>query len=270
MQAPATLMPRVNLPPGASGCRPCSRYDGNTAPQTRPSPPATRAATAAAAAACSCGVVQPAPYPQSTMARAGRPSAASAPHAASSAEAAEAAGRTRWPSRLPVVCTMPATPCLETERKACGAEAALTASTAAAAEAAVAWNPTGVERPEASSRWAREPACRAPTRAYDARSATNCGVMVSTYSTAVGRPSLATSRSRRRAARKPEFMSTDPSSCGSVTSPAQPPPGAAAAASSAAAEERERFTDITTRSSDSSSAASAANRAAYSIASDGS
>ena len=39
-------------------------------------------------------------------------------------------GSTTWQSRLPVVSTMPATPCFETERKACGAALARTASTA--------------------------------------------------------------------------------------------------------------------------------------------
>jgi len=51
---------------------------------------------------------------------------------------------------------MPATPCLETERKAWAAEEARTASAAARTVLEVDWKPTGVERPDASSRWARE------------------------------------------------------------------------------------------------------------------
>eukprot|EP00967_Tisochrysis_lutea_P098140 scaffold144698_cov24-Tisochrysis_lutea.AAC.1 len=61
-----------------------------------------------------------------------------------------------WQSELPVVWTIPATPCLETERKAWAAEAARTASAAVAAEPTVPLNPTGVDRPEASCRWSAE------------------------------------------------------------------------------------------------------------------
>ena len=98
-------------------------------PQMRSEPLAMRAATSVTACACASGLTPPCPAPQSMVTRAGRFIFWSMSHAACSS-AAPAAGTMAWQSRLPVVSTMPATPCFETERKACGAALARTASTA--------------------------------------------------------------------------------------------------------------------------------------------
>src|SRR5436309_12024331 len=68
-----------------------------------------------------------------------------------------------WQSGLPRVETIPARPCSVTPRKRCGWAAARTASIAICTPPSVPFlKPTGIERPEASSRWTWLSVVRAP------------------------------------------------------------------------------------------------------------
>ena len=83
-------------------------------------------------------------------------------------------------------------------------------------------NPTGIERPDASSRWTWLSVVRAPMAPHDTRSAMNCGVMVSRNSHPAGRPMLARSRRKPRARPRPSLIAKLPSSLGSLMSPFHP------------------------------------------------
>src|SRR6059036_1291552 len=83
-----------------------------------------------------------------------------------------------WQSGLPRVETMPARPCSVTPRKRCGWTAARTASIAIWTPPSVPFlKPTGIERPEASSRWTWLSVVRAPIAPQVTRSEVNCGVI---------------------------------------------------------------------------------------------
>ena len=129
------VLERIGAPPDARYCRPDTRNECSTRPNTRVSPCAIRAAMLSATSACTDGDWRALYEPQSTITRAGSCSAASESHTPCTASSEwlgpdEPPCSTTWQSRLPVVSTMPATPCLETERKACGAPEARTASSA--------------------------------------------------------------------------------------------------------------------------------------------
>eukprot|EP00964_Phaeocystis_antarctica_P106310 scaffold71210_cov78-Phaeocystis_antarctica.AAC.1 len=98
---------------------------------------------------------------------------------------------------------MPATPCLETLRKACGPALALTASMAAPLSPLLPFlKPTGVDSPLDSSQCNGLSTVLASFPLQLTRSAMNCGEMVSRYSHATGRPSRLMSMSSWRACRK--------------------------------------------------------------------
>ena len=83
-------------------------------------------------------------------------------------------------------------------------------------------NPTGQDRPEASSRWTWLSVVRAPMAPQLIRSFTYCGVIRSRYSVAAGIPISLMSTSRWRARRKPLLMRKVWSRSGSLMSPFQP------------------------------------------------
>ena len=108
-------------------------------------------------------------------------------------------------------------------RKRCGQAADDTASTAIWMLPPVPFlNPTGIERPLASSRWIWLSVVRAPMAPQLTRSAVNCGVMVSRNSQPVATPASARSRSSVRAWRSPWLILKLPSRSGSLMSPFQP------------------------------------------------
>src|SRR3989442_635226 len=111
-----------------------------------------------------------------------------------------------WQSGLPRVETMPARPCSVTPRKRCGWAAARKASIAIWTPPSVPFlKPTGIERPEASSRWTWLSVVRAPIAPQVTRSEVNCGVIGSRNSEPEGRPSsIRSSRSRR--AQRPDAL----------------------------------------------------------------
>ncbi len=82
--------------------------------------------------------------------------------------------------------------------------------------------PTGIERPEAISRWVWLSVVRAPIEAQLTSSAVYCGTMGSSISEPAGRPSSLTRISNSRAIRRPRLMSAVPSRPGSTMSPRQP------------------------------------------------
>ena len=85
--------------------------------------------------------------------------------------------------------TIAASPCLVTDRNECGCEPARTASTAIWTLPSVPFlKPTGIESPEASSRWTWLSVVRAPMAPQLTRSAMNWGVMVSRNSQPAGDP----------------------------------------------------------------------------------
>ncbi len=118
---------------------------------------------------------------------------------------------------------MAATPCLVTLRKWWGWEALAIASIAPFVPPSVPFlKPTGMLRPEASSRctWLSE--VRAPIAPHDTKSARNWGLIGSRNSVPAGSPSAATSARKRRARRRPSLIAKLPSSLGSLMSPFQP------------------------------------------------
>mmetsp|Transcript_15597 Transcript_15597/g.33034 ORF Transcript_15597/g.33034 Transcript_15597/m.33034 type:complete len:230 (+) Transcript_15597:255-944(+) len=177
-QGVVTLMPNAGVIPFLSSCEPESRKESSITPQTCVDPLAMRPATSAADCACASGSARPLAEPQSMTTRGGSSSFCSVSQTACSS-ASPVAGSTAWQSRLPVVSTMPATPCFETERKVCGAALARTASAAMLKLACAAWKPTGVERPLASSRCSLLSAVRSLIALQLTRSAMNCGEIVS-------------------------------------------------------------------------------------------
>ena len=135
------------------------------------------------------------PCEQSIITRAGRPAAASLPTVSSTLRAWWF-GPVRVPPRritkhvsLPAVCRIAPIPCLVTPANQCGCRADATASTAICTLPFVPFlKPTGIERPDASSRCTWLSVVRAPIAATDVRSARYCGIWVSRNSEAVGRP----------------------------------------------------------------------------------
>ena len=112
-----------------------------------------------------------------------------------------------WQLSLPVVWKMAETPCLVTDGNQWGERAASTASTAVCVVPSVPFlKPTGIERPDASSRCTWLSVVRAPIATHDVRSAMCCGICVSRNSEAVGSPRSFTSSSSRRASRSPLLM----------------------------------------------------------------
>src|SRR3954463_15384411 len=94
-----------------------------------------------------------------------------------------------WHDSLPEVWKMAETPCLVTDGNQCGDRAVRTASTAIWVLPSVLFlNPTGIDRPDASSRCTWLSAVRAPMATHDVRSAICCGIWVSRNSEPVGRP----------------------------------------------------------------------------------
>jgi hypothetical protein len=94
-----------------------------------------------------------------------------------------------WQVSLPLVWKMADTPCFVTEGNQCGDRAATTASTAVCVLPSVPFlKPTGMERPDASSRCTWLSVVRAPMATHDVRSAMCCGICVSRNSDAVGSP----------------------------------------------------------------------------------
>ena len=101
-----------------------------------------------------------------------------------------------WQVSLPVVWKIAETPCFVTDGNQCGERAASTASTAVFTPPSVPFlNPTGIDSPEASSRWTWLSVVRAPIATHDVRSAMCCGICVSRNSDAVGSPRSLTSSS---------------------------------------------------------------------------
>jgi len=191
-----------------------------------------RAAMPSATSACTDGDWRALYEPQSTITRAGSCSAASELHTPRTASS-EWLGppvppcSTTWQSRLPDVSTMPATPCLETLRKACGPALALTASMAAPLSPLLPFlKPTGVDSPLDSSQCNGLSTVLASFPLQLTRSAMNCGEMVSRYSHATGRPSRLMSMSSWRACSRPLLILMLPSRSGSKIIPAQSPCGA--------------------------------------------
>ena len=114
-------------------------------------------------------------------------------------------------------------PCLVTERKWCGWHAAPIASSAICTLPSVPFlKPTGIDSPEANSRWIWLSVVRAPIAPQQIKSAINCGLIVSRNSEPAGSPMWASCASRPRAMRKPLLMSKLPSKCGSLINPFQP------------------------------------------------
>ena len=116
--------------------------------------------------------------------------------------AAPSTGSIARTSGWPVLLTTPHTPSTDTPRKWCAPPLMSIARTADATSELGARTPTGMERPETSSRMA---SLRAETLAHASRSAKNCGVIVSRNSIAVGTPRPFISRSSSRARRMPLF-----------------------------------------------------------------
>ncbi len=160
--------------------------------------------------------------------RCGSPAASSRP-AASATWAGAKFGppdpprRMRERSGFPVVATSAAFPSASMPRKDCGAEAALSASSATWIPPSVPFlNPIGIDSPEASWRWICDSVVRAPIAPQLTRSAMYWGLIGSRNSVAAGRPSAVTSRRKARAVRRPAAMSWEPSRCGSLIRPFQP------------------------------------------------
>ena len=82
--------------------------------------------------------------------------------------------------------------------------------------------PTGMDRPEASSRWTWLSVVRAPMAPQETRSEMNWGEMGSRNSQPAGSPISARSSRKRRPSRSPSLMTKLPSSRGSLMSPFQP------------------------------------------------
>ena len=82
--------------------------------------------------------------------------------------------------------------------------------------------PIGIDRPLASSRWTWLSVFRAPIAPQQIRSHRYCGVIGSSHSMAVGRPSDSTSVSTLRASHMPLRMLNRPSRSGSLISPFHP------------------------------------------------
>mmetsp|Transcript_44970 Transcript_44970/g.136352 ORF Transcript_44970/g.136352 Transcript_44970/m.136352 type:complete len:207 (-) Transcript_44970:417-1037(-) len=113
---------------------------------------------------------------------------------------------------LPLDWTMATVPCLVMLRNQWGCLAARTASMAISMSPDVPFlNPTGIERPDASSRWDWHSVVRAPMAAQHTRSERNCGVSMSRNSQAQGTPKLLMSRSSLLAMRNPSFTQKDSS-----------------------------------------------------------
>eukprot|EP00659_Diplonema_papillatum_P004813 gene4812-biopygen4730 len=128
-----------------------------------------------------------------------------------------------WQYGLPLVCTIAAMPCLVTDKKLCGCFAARTASTAMPTSPPVPFlNPTGIDSPDASSRWICDSVVLAPIAPHDTKSAKNCGVIVSKNSHPHGKPSWLTCCRNSRAVRRPLLMLKVPLRSGSLMSPFQP------------------------------------------------
>ena len=128
-----------------------------------------------------------------------------------------------WQASLPRVTTMAASPCFVTERNWWGCMAARIASTAIWTLPSVPFlNPTGIDSPEASSRWTWLSVVRAPIAPHDTRSAMNWGVMVSRNSHPAGSPMSARSSRKPRARPSPSLIAKLPSSLGSLMSPFHP------------------------------------------------
>ena len=105
----------------------------------------------------------------------------------------------------------------------CGFAAARIASTATCVFPSVAFlKPTGIDRPEASSRCTWLSVVRAPIAPHETRSAMNWGLIGSRNSQPTGSPRSARSSSRRRPMRSPSLMAKLSSRCGSLISPFQP------------------------------------------------
>ena len=81
---------------------------------------------------------------------------------------------------------------------------------------------TGIDKPDAISRWVWLSMVRAPIAAQLIASPMYCGTMGSSTSDAAGTPSAARSSSSLRPMRMPVSTSYDPSRCGSLMSPFHP------------------------------------------------
>src|SRR5471030_2498819 len=131
--------------------------------------------------------------------------------------------RMMWQSSLPLVDTMAEWPPLVTDRKWCGCDAALMASTAILTLPSVPFlKPTGHDSPDASSRCTCDSVVRAPIAPQLIRSAMYCGLITSRNSVPAGRPSSLMSRSSSRAMRRPSLMRKLLSIYGSLIMPFQP------------------------------------------------
>ncbi|MCY1244179.1 hypothetical protein D9M72_572380 [compost metagenome] len=110
-----------------------------------------------------------------------------------------------------------------TDRKWCGCDAALIASTAILTLPSVPFlKPTGHDSPEASSRCTCDSVVRAPIAPQLTRSAMYCGLIMSRYSVPVGTPISLMFSSSSRAVRRPSLILKLPSMCGSLIRPFQP------------------------------------------------
>src|SRR5476649_2166065 len=112
-----------------------------------------------------------------------------------------------WQSSLPEVDTMAEWPPLVTDRKWCGCDEALIASTAILTLPSVPFlKPIGQERPEANSRCTCDSVVRAPIAPHETRSAMYCGLITSRYSVPAGTPSELILYSNSRAMRRPSLI----------------------------------------------------------------
>ena len=131
--------------------------------------------------------------------------------------------RITWQVSLPLVSKIADTPCFVTDGNRCGERADSTASTAVCVLPSVPFlNPTGIDRPDASSRCTWLSVVRAPIATHEVRSAMYCGICVSRNSDAVGSPMSFRSTSSCRARRSPLLMWKLSSRSGSLMRPFQP------------------------------------------------
>jgi hypothetical protein len=122
-----------------------------------------------------------------------------------------------WPSGLPRVSKIAATPILVMPMKLCGARAASTASAATCTLPSVPFlKPTGQLRPLASWRWLWLSVVRAPMAPQAIRSLMYCGLSRSRNSVPGRQPHRVDLQQQLRARRRPSLMRKLPSSRGSL------------------------------------------------------
>ena len=97
--------------------------------------------------------------------------------------------RITWQASLPEVWKIADTPCFVTDGNQCAERAASTASIAVFTLPSVLFlKPTGIDSPEASSRWTWLSVVRAPIATHEVRSAMCCGIWISRNSEPLAAP----------------------------------------------------------------------------------